>query len=692
MSESWGDEDELIDAADDWGADDEMISGTADKEPLKPDDVPWYEEMMMDAGRSYLGRGEAALTMLTGAAAMPIAGIAGMGAAMFDDAETAGDTVRSVQDALTYQPRLEEGQESLETVGEVLAPVGEAFSAVEEGLGEATLEATGSPALAAAAHTIPTVLTEALGLGTMRRGSKAAQTARKATDDRLSLAGVVDELEPESRTVEQITADVMKGKSGRLAQDVKPDLDLKQRAEELGIDLNPGHYSTNEAYQRVEQAIKEQPDTKLFQRESEAIKAVVRAGDELIEDLDGNLDRSLLDMDLREKVDGAVRGLEDKAELAYREVNSFIPPATKINPATARMYIGQRLNELGGDVALLSAPERKLHRMLSRDKPPTYNALDTLRRDIGSGYKRKGEFKDTDTGELDQVYAVLIKDQRNAAKGMGAGAEFDSAQKLVQTRKKVEERAEIMFGRQMKQSFLPKLTSAASTLTKGDTRQFKQLMEALPADMRQRAAGTMLNDIFTLGQRNKQGIGEGFASAYAMLERNAGAKAELFKYIPEDMQRRFDSLGKINQAIYRAKRFENKSASGRVVLEALRDGTMTNKILERGLGGAANVMGWKAGGHFGAAAADRAQKGIKEIIRRDKAADELLASPAFQKALDLAMENKVREADMVLKRSKAWQKWRGFVGEGTRKQLAAVGPIAWLTQQDQPQEQQPGGQ
>lgn len=689
---------ESADSGANWWEEGEIVPNPApdNKQPPKPDETPWYEELRDDAINSYLGRGEAALTMLTGAAAQPLSGLYGMGVAAVEGPEAGAEAVREAQSALTYEPRLEEGREALEAVGSVVEPIGRAVGAVESAAGETTLEATGSPMLAAAAHTVPTLLMEALGLAAFRRPSQAARVSRKATNDRLSVSDLVDELEPEARTIEDITADIMKKKTGRLAEDVRPDLDVKKRAEELGIELNPSHYSTNEAYRRVEQAIKEQPDSKLFARESRAIEQLVKAGDELIEDLDGNLDRSLLEADLREKVTGTVKGLEDNAELAFRSVDDMIPPATKINPATSQMYINQRLAELGDDVTLLSTPERKLYRMLSRDKPPTYNALDTLRRDIGAGYKRQGPFKDTETGQLDQVYAVLIKDQHNAARGMGAGDEFAAAQKLVQTRKNIEKRAEIMFGRQMRQSFLPKLASAASTLTKGDVRQFKELMAAIPADMRQRAAATMLNDIFTLGQRNKTGIGDGFANAYGMLERNAGAKRELFKYLPEDMRRRFDSIGKISQGITRARRFENRSASGRVVMQGLQDGTIVNKIIERGGGGAANVIGWKAGGHFGAAAADRAQKAIRETFKREKAADELLASPAFTKALNLAMENKVKEADVLLQRSEAWRRWREFVGEGNRRQLAAMGPIAWLTQQEEPlvqeAEQQPSGQ
>ena len=60
-----------------------------------------------------------------------------------------------------------------------------------------------------------------------------------------------------------------------------------------------------------------------------------------------------------------------------------------------------------------------------------------------------------------------------------------------------------------------------------------------------------------------------------------------------------------------------------------------------------------------------------------------MSSPAFERAINVAMEGRVKEANIMLKRSAAWRAFREKLGEGTRAQLASVGPIAWLTQQDE---------
>lgn len=124
---------------------------------------------------------ETAGTILSGAIAEPIAGIAGLGAGALEEITTLGqgsgsdaaaNAVRATREALTMTPETPEAQRNLQAVSDFIAPAAEAFGAVEDVLGESTLEATGSPALAAAAKTIPTALLEIAGGGTLSKVSK----------------------------------------------------------------------------------------------------------------------------------------------------------------------------------------------------------------------------------------------------------------------------------------------------------------------------------------------------------------------------------------------------------------------------------------------------------------------------------------------------------------------------------------
>jgi hypothetical protein len=644
------------------------------------------------------GAAEVAATVASSAVSEPLAGLKGIGAAMVEGGETGAEAVESGRVDMTYQPRGEVGQEMLQGFGTFLAPVGEALSWLEEGIGETVLDVTGSPVAAAAAHTVPTALMEVLGLGLLKKPSQAAIRAAKA-QERVALnknmtpeqrANAV--MEAEMRSHEQIATDLRTDQD--IAGDVRPDQEILDAAEGLGVELNPSHYSTNEAYRRVEQAVKSQPKSRLLAaREAEAITKLGEKADELIGDFGGSLDKTLLDAKVRGQIDSTIKELKTNAEHIYRQVNDAISGkmsttgkrgGPKVNARASKAYLDARLEELGGDVSGLSKSERALHGVLSQDRPPTYARLDQLRRDVGAGFKQKGVYADDLTGNLDQVYSALIRDQQGVADAFKVGKEFAAGRKLVQTRKDLEKQAMKLFGKDLNRSILPKLTQASTALTKGDVQQFKTLMSSLPENLRTQAAATMLNDLFTHGARTGGSLGQGFARAYVGLTRNSGAKAELFKYLPKDAQRRFDAIGKVSEGIFRAKALENTSRTARDILEALESGGMVARITDKASDTILGRMTFVPGPTRWIASAAKASKSVaKEAFDRVKAADNLMGSNEFNAAIQKAAEGSVKEADIMLKRSKAWQRWRGHLGEGNRRQLSAMGPIAWLTQKDE---------
>lgn len=134
---------------------------------------------------SLVGGAEVAGTLGSSILAEPLAGIAGLAAAAIPGGRTGPEAIEDTRNALRYEPKTQSGQEMLRSTGEALAPVGEAFESAENYLGDAVYEKTGSPALAAAAKTIPTLITELVGVG----GVKATRAAKRA-----SKSGKVDNL------------------------------------------------------------------------------------------------------------------------------------------------------------------------------------------------------------------------------------------------------------------------------------------------------------------------------------------------------------------------------------------------------------------------------------------------------------------------------------------------------------------
>lgn len=143
----------------------------------------WDDLKTMAQGDPVLGAIENMLAFGTAAVAEPISGYAGL--------ISGAEAVPATQEALTYQPRSAAGKDIQRGVGDVLAPVGEAISSVETALGDTAFEATGSPAIAAGAATIPTAALELIGLkGARKAKAVTPKQITKAKDPALSRTGI----------------------------------------------------------------------------------------------------------------------------------------------------------------------------------------------------------------------------------------------------------------------------------------------------------------------------------------------------------------------------------------------------------------------------------------------------------------------------------------------------------------------
>ena len=129
---------------------------------------------------------ETLLTMATGAIAEPIAGIAGIAQTLnpFAEPGAGAKAVEATREALTFQPKTQEGQQTLETVAGVVEPVGKAISATENAMGDFAFDLTGSPEIATLAKSTPTLIMELLGLralGGFKKGTTLIDDVGEAT-------------------------------------------------------------------------------------------------------------------------------------------------------------------------------------------------------------------------------------------------------------------------------------------------------------------------------------------------------------------------------------------------------------------------------------------------------------------------------------------------------------------------------
>jgi len=176
-------------------ADDNISSGVSDPTPEL--DFP---------GASVI---EPAATLISGAIAEPIAGIAGIIQSLnpFSEEGSGAKAVESVKESLTFKPKTEPGKKGLQAVSDVMEPVASALSEAESFLGDEAFESTGSPALAAAAKSIPTALLEIIGLASAKGVIKGANKTKVASQERrvqkaiVESAPDIDQLKDVSRKV-----------------------------------------------------------------------------------------------------------------------------------------------------------------------------------------------------------------------------------------------------------------------------------------------------------------------------------------------------------------------------------------------------------------------------------------------------------------------------------------------------------
>jgi len=161
--------------------------------PSIPDQAPATPERSLQ--EQALGALETILNLGSGAVAEGVAGIGGIAKAVTSGPEAATQTIEQIREGLTLQPTTEAGKEQVQAVGEFLQPVSEAFQKAQTVLGDTVFEKTGSPALSAAAASIPTALAEVIGFKGIKSAGAARRKGREATKGK-EIAVAIEEAAP----------------------------------------------------------------------------------------------------------------------------------------------------------------------------------------------------------------------------------------------------------------------------------------------------------------------------------------------------------------------------------------------------------------------------------------------------------------------------------------------------------------
>jgi hypothetical protein len=476
-----------------------------------------------------------------------------------------------------------------------------------------------------------------------------------------------------------------------LAEKAEIDPKVLQAAQRLGIDeyLQPDHLTTSQAYRELAQAAKSIPGSQTRAAEIEGLNLVGERADRLIAEIGGTTDLSKLNSVIRGQLDTTVNNLSKQADSAYDALRQKVPLQTRGDAANVLDFLSKRADDLDGAENLSSLEKMVRNKLTPKPitdeagnvigiRQPTYALIDDVRRDVGAASRQSGPFADADTGLAKKLYELIDTDQFSIAQAVGQGESYRLAKSLVNMRKGFEDDMVALFGKQLDQSLVGKLESATMSLSKGDAEKLSKILTAIPKDSRQMVVASALNTAFGKATQNGKLNFNTYAKWYEGLLQNKQAYAALMTNLPQSARKQLSDLYRVSSNASKATRERITTGRIQAVQQELQgaDNLLANiyGVAKRAAIGLPIEAATTAVGLPGAGIAS----GITAALTKGKpntlkAADELLASPEFQK-LVIESSNPSNKALRATAKSRSFKKF----ADSVKIPVDLDARIAWL--------------
>jgi len=445
-----------------------------------------------------------------------------------------------------------------------------------------------------------------------------------------------------------------------LADDVGSNPETIASARRLGVleHLQPDHVSTNQVFRDISQTIKAVPGSTARASEVAGLERVAKRADDLIEELGGLEDLSLVSSNVKGRLSAIQEELDKRATTMYDKLEAGIPRTATVEAPSALKFIEQQATNLGG-IKNLSTLERSVQARLKGT--PTYALLDTVRKEVGSATRGSGKFKDSERGIAKKLYSELSKDQEVIANAHGMGDVFKAANSAVQLRKGVEDDFTSLFSKALDGTIVGDISSSIKALPAGDTSKFLKLMKAVPEDMRAEVVASGLATAFGKTARHQTINFGSFAAWMEGLKKNKQAHAALMSNLPKEARANLNDLYNVAKGISLATK--ERAPTGRVaeLAKQLDSEGLVSKIWGLAKGAAIGAMAGAVGGPVGIGTVLPAM--IKAGLTRAnktpliKAADELIISTPFTRFVMQASKGEAKPAAKKLAASRQFKKF-----------------------------------
>lgn len=470
---------------------------------------------------------------------------------------------------------------------------------------------------------------------------------------------------------------------------INPQQDVADAAGRLGVgSILPSHLSGNSQYQAVEQALKSRPGSALKVQEDKAISELASGAGRIIDDVAGAPDALGMSESYISQINGRMAALQRRSDQLYGRVDKAMAPGTRIEAPNTASILEREADNLGGWENLDSI-EKSVFKAVNPgpDGVLTYANLNKQRRLVGEALqKNSGPYKDADRAALSRLYGSLAEDQKAALAGTDSLRDFEVAQRLVQMRKTMENQMVNLRGKTLNGDVTYKATTALQSLSKGNAKGFRELMENTPSrGLRSELIGTALRDMLSSGKRGADFNPAGYADWWQNMQAN-GQIRTLAQHLPKETITGLNDVYTVARAIKNAKSYEITTGRLNEFIDRFNRVTSAHEMAARHaqkigtmIGAYGGPVGALAGSEMGVRIAERAR--AAGGAGSADAADKLISSPEFQRAVkSLPAKAPEHVTDSHIRKSPNWREFFDSLPEQDRQTIARLGIIRWLMQ------------
>ena len=528
----------------------------APQAPTGLEEIPQGEDPTIQ--EKLVGAGEAGLSLLTGATGGTVGNIAGaltgaieqLKAGKFGTHEGARlieEKAQEFMQALTFQPKGEEGQEYVQEIAKAFEPL------------------TALAPIAAEAGSL----------------TRAVKTGPK------SVKKEIPKITPVVEEIAELAAKAGQGNKKakiKLAEEVKINPQAVDAADRLGINLPSDVLGDSQLVKQTTGLVRSQigEESAKF---IEIIEKAVTKSDEALESL-GKTDIATTSGKLLDTLDNWNKTLGRESENIYKNISKKIPKETEVQLVNSLEMIDDVVKELGGRKQLTKQEKSLLN--LIESKNVTYEALQRERRQIGQslGALPTGKYSNSDRGLMGRIYSSLKRDQLDNVEsllGKEARDQLHLADRTFQKKIALEKRIADNFGKDGEGSISSLLTRAMTQGSKGDITALNKVLKVVPKSLQKETVISALSD--AIG--SKRGIDFGdfdfnsYTKLYNGLRKNAPVYNKIIKTIGVDKHQILNDLFIVSSRLTDAKsKILTTGKANQAILKNLQEEALMQRIIK----------------------------------------------------------------------------------------------------------------